>query len=61
GTVALELALLALGVGRGDEVIVSSRSFVASASAIVIRGAKPVFADIDPTSQNVTAENIAPL
>ncbi len=60
GTVALELALYALGVGPGDEVIVTPRSFLASVSCIVMRGARPVFADIDRNSQNVTAETIAP-
>lgn len=60
GTVALELALQALGVGPGDEVIVTSRSFMASASAPVLRGATAVFADVDPDSQNVTAETIEP-
>ena len=60
GTVALELALRALNIGPGDEVIVTSRSFVASASSITICGATPVFADVDLDSQNVTAETIAP-
>ncbi len=58
GTVALELALQALGVGPGDEVVVPSRSFVASASCAVMRGARPVFADVDADSQNLTAETI---
>ena len=58
GTVALELALHALGIGPGDEVITSSRTFIASASCAAMRGAKPVFADADPNSQNVTAETI---
>lgn len=58
GTVALELALYALGIGPGDEVIVPSRTFIASASCAVMRGAIPVIADIDPISQNVTAETI---
>jgi len=58
GTVALELALHALGIGPGDEVVVTSRSFVASASCCLICGAVPVFADVDPVSQNVTAESI---
>jgi dTDP-4-amino-4,6-dideoxygalactose transaminase len=61
GTVALELALLALGVGPGDEVIVTSRSFIASAAAPVLVGARAVFADVDRDSQNITAETIAPL
>jgi hypothetical protein len=59
GTVALELALYALGIGPGDEVITSCRTFIASASAIVMRGAIPVLADVDPNSQNITAETIA--
>src|SRR5271165_3247648 len=58
GTVALELALHALGIGPGDEVIVSCRSFIASASCIVMRGATPVMADVDRDTQNVTAETI---
>ncbi|MDM4769745.1 DegT/DnrJ/EryC1/StrS aminotransferase family protein [Solimonas sp. SE-A11] len=58
GTVALDLALKVLGVGRGDEVIVTSRTFLASASSIVTAGATPVFADVDRDSQNVSAETI---
>ncbi len=58
GTVALELALHALGIGPGDEVIVTSRSFVASASCVLMRGARPVFADVDRDSQNITAETV---
>lgn len=60
GTVALELALRALDVGAGDEVVVTPRSFIASASAIVMTGATPVFADVSPDSQNITSETIAP-
>jgi len=60
GTVALELALYALGIGSGDEVIVTPRTFIASASCCVMRGARPVMADIDPVSQNITAETIRP-
>jgi dTDP-4-amino-4,6-dideoxygalactose transaminase len=59
GTVGLELALYALGIGPGDEVVVTSRSFIASASCVVMRGAIPVFADVDADSQNITAESIA--
>jgi hypothetical protein len=61
GTVALELALHALGIGAGDEVIVPSRTFIASASCVVTRGARPVIADVDATSQNLTAVTIQPL
>lgn len=59
GTVALDLALKALGVGVGDEVVVTSRTFLASVSSIVNAGAKPVFADVDADSQNITAETVA--
>ena len=58
GTVALDVALKALGVGRGDEVVVTPRTFLASASCIVNAGAVPVFADVDRDSQNITAETI---
>ncbi|MDC0664178.1 DegT/DnrJ/EryC1/StrS family aminotransferase [Marinobacter sp. SS21] len=61
GTVALDLALKGLGVGPGDEVIVTSRTFLASASSIVTTGATPVFADVDESSQNVSAQTVAPL
>lgn len=61
GTVALELALYALGIGPGDEVIVPARTFIASASCVVMRGARPVIADVDPISGNLTAETVAPL
>lgn len=54
GTLALELALHSLGIGPGDEVVVSPRTFLASASAIVMRGARPVFADVDRDSGNLT-------
>jgi len=59
GTVALDLALKVLGVGPGDEVIVTPRTFLASASCVVTAGATPVFADVDRDSQNITAETIA--
>lgn len=61
GTVALDVALKALGIGAGDEVIVTSRTFLASASCIVTAGATPVFADVDRDSQNITAATIAPM
>jgi dTDP-4-amino-4,6-dideoxygalactose transaminase len=59
GTVALDLILQGLGIGAGDEVVVTSRTFLASVSSIVMAGATPVFADVDLDSQNVTAETIA--
>jgi dTDP-4-amino-4,6-dideoxygalactose transaminase len=58
GTLALELALLAFGIGEGDDVITASRTYVASASCAVIRGARPVVADVDPDSQVVTATTL---
>lgn len=58
GTVSLELALCALGIGPGDEVITSSRTFIGSASCIAMRGAIPVMADVDRESQTLTAETI---
>jgi dTDP-4-amino-4,6-dideoxygalactose transaminase len=60
GTLALELALHALDVGPGDEVITTSRSFIASATSAVLRGARPVWVDVDRDSQNITAETIRP-
>ena len=58
GTVALDLAFKALGVGRGDEVIVTSRTFLASVSSIVTAGAIPVFADVSLDSQNITVASV---
>ncbi len=58
GTLALELALMALGVGEGDEVVVTPRTFLASASAIVMRGARPVFAEVDRESGNITPDTV---
>ncbi len=59
GTVALDAALLALGVGEGDEVVVTPRTFLASVSSIVNAGATPVFAEVDADTQNITADTIA--
>ena len=59
GTVAIDLALVASGVKAGDEIVVTPRTFLASASSIVSVGAIPVFADVDKDSQNITAETIA--
>jgi dTDP-4-amino-4,6-dideoxygalactose transaminase len=58
GTLALELALQVLGIGRGDEVVVTPRSFVASAAAVIRADAQPVFADVDRVSQNIHADSI---
>ena len=58
GTVALELALHALGIGKGDEVVVPSRTFIATASCAVMRGATPVVADVDASSGNLTADTV---
>lgn len=59
GTLALELALRVLGIGPGDEVVVTPRSYFASASCCAMVGAIPVFADVDENSQNITADSIA--
>lgn len=58
GTLALDVALQALGIGAGDEVVVTPRTFIASVSSIVNAGAVPVFAEVDRDSQNITAETI---
>lgn len=58
GTAALHLALKALGVGPGDEVIVPSLTFIATANAVVYCGAKPVFADVDPTTLNIDGGSV---
>jgi len=59
GTLALDLALHGLGIGPGDEVVVTPRTFLASVSCVVNAGATPVFADVDPQSGNITADTIA--
>jgi dTDP-4-amino-4,6-dideoxygalactose transaminase len=61
GTLALEVSLRALGVGVGDEVIVTPRTFIASISSVVAVGATPVFADVDADSQNIEADTIGPV
>ena len=61
GTVALDLAWIALGIGPGDEVIVTPRAFMACASTVANAGAMPVFADVDRDSQNITPETVAPV
>lgn len=58
-THALEMAMMVLGVGRGDEVIMPSFNFVSSANAAVLRGATPVFADIRPDTMNICPDDIA--
>jgi dTDP-4-amino-4,6-dideoxygalactose transaminase len=58
GTVALELPLKIWGFGAGDEVVVTPRSFIASTSCAVLQGCKPVFADVDRDSGNMTAGSI---
>jgi len=58
GTLALDSALKALDIGFGNEVIVTSRTYIASVTSIVTAGAIPVFADIDTNSQNITTTSI---
>lgn len=58
GTVALDLALKALGIGPGDEVVVTPRTFIASISCVVNAGATPVFADVDADSGNISRSSI---
>tara|TARA_B100001250_G_scaffold143324_1_gene122652 strand:+ start:11477 stop:12637 length:1161 start_codon:yes stop_codon:yes gene_type:complete len=58
GTLALDVALKALNIGDSDEVIVTSRTFIASISSIVNSGAIPIFADVDLSSQNITPDSI---
>jgi len=59
GTLALDLALKALGIAPGDEVVVTPRTFIASISCVVNAGAIPVFADVEPDSGNISARTIS--
>jgi len=59
GTLALDVALQALDIGAGDEVIVTPRTFIASISSVVNAGATPIFADVDEATGNITPESIA--
>lgn len=59
GTLALDVALKSLGIGPGDEVVVTPRTFIASISCVVNAGAVPVFADVEPDSGNLSARTIA--
>ena len=61
GSLALSAAYLAVGVGQGDELITTPRTFIATATSAVLLGAKPIFADVDPYSGAITADTIAPL
>ncbi|MXO60563.1 aminotransferase [Altererythrobacter salegens] len=61
GTLALDLALNALGIGAGDEVVVTPRTFIASVSSVVNAGATPIFADVDRDSGNISPATIAPV
>src|SRR5690349_2230651 len=61
GTVALHLAMVACGIGPGDEVIVPSLTFVASANAVAYTGATPVFADVHPATWQLTADSASSL
>mgnify|MGYP002620370720 CR=1 FL=1 len=60
GTEALLIALMALGVGPGDEVITTPFTFVSTAEVIVLLGAKPIFVDVDPVTANIEVSAIAP-
>lgn len=60
-TTALSLSLFALGIGPGDEVIVPSLSFIATANSVLHIGAKPVFVDVDPKTYNINSEKIKAL
>ena len=58
GSLALDAIMRVIGIGPGDEVVVTPRTFIASASCVVLAQATPVFADVDPDTQNITAETI---
>jgi dTDP-4-amino-4,6-dideoxygalactose transaminase len=60
GTAALHLALIAAGIGPGDEVVVPSLSFIATTNAVRYVGAQPVFADVDLATQNLIPETVKP-
>jgi len=59
GTLALDLALKGLGIGEGDEVVVTPRTFLASATSVINTGAVPVFADVDADTQNISPKTVA--
>ena len=59
GTAALHLSVLALGIGPGDEVIVPTYTFPATANVVALAGARPVLVDVDPETMNMTAESVA--
>ena len=61
GSLALSAAYLAVGLSKGDELITTPRTFIATAASAVLLGAKPIFADVDPNSGSITAATIAPL
>ena len=61
GSLALSAAYLAIGIGQGDELITTPRTFIATASSAVLLGAKPIFADVDMDSGAITTDTIAPL
>ncbi len=61
GSLALSLAYLAIGIGKGDEIITTPRTFIATASSLVLLGAKPIFADVNHNSGCITVDTIEPL